>query len=97
MQNIVLTRISACDILCVETCDNARNRGGLQMNTQAVKERMKEKNISAPMMAKELGMDQSTYYRKMQKNGDEFSALDLMVFKRVLEMDDTTAISFLLS
>jgi hypothetical protein len=33
----------------------------------------------------------------MQKNGDEFSALDLMVFKRVLEMDDTTAINFLLS
>ena len=67
------------------------------MNTQAVKDRMKEKKISGPMMAKELGMDQSTYSRKMQKNGDEFSAMDLMVFKRVLEMDDTTAISFLLS
>ena len=33
----------------------------------------------------------------MQNNGDEFSALDLMVFKRVLKMDEKTAISFLLS
>ena len=67
------------------------------MNTQAVKDRMREKNISGPMMAKELGMNPSTYYRKMQDNGGEFSALDLMVFKRVLEMDDKTAIDFLLS
>ena len=67
------------------------------MNTQAVKERMREKNISAPMMAKELGMDQSTYYRKMQKNGDGFSALDLMVFKRVLEMSTQDAVDILLS
>ena len=93
-----MTRIYACDILCSETCDNARSEeANKKMNTQAVKDRMKEKKISVPMMAKELGIDQSTYYRKMQKNGDEFSALDLMVFKRVLEMDDTTAINFLLS
>lgn len=67
------------------------------MNTQEVKKRMKQMKISVPMMAKELGIDPSTYYRKMQKDGEEFSALDLMVFKRVLEMDDQTAISFLLS
>ena len=67
------------------------------MNTQAVKQRMAEKKISVPAMAKELGMDVSTYYRKMQKNGDGFSALDLIDFKRVLEMDEKTAIDFLLS
>ena len=48
-------------------------------------------------MSKELGMDPSTYYRKMQKNGEEFSALDLLVFKRVLKMDEKTALDFLLS
>ena len=67
------------------------------MNTTEVKKRMEDMNISVLMMAKELGMDPSTYYRKMQKNGDEFSAMDLMVFKRVLKMDNKTALDFLLS
>ena len=67
------------------------------MDIHAVQKRMKDMEISVPMMAKELGMDPSTYYRKMQKNGDEFSALDLMVFKRVLQMDNKTALDFLLS
>ena len=67
------------------------------MNTQEVKKRMENMHISVEMMAKELGMNPSTYYRKMQDNGGEFSALDLMVFKRVLKMDDKTAIDFLLS
>ena len=67
------------------------------MDTQRVKERMGNMHITVDMMAQELGMDPSTYYRKMQKNGEEFSALDLLVFKRVLQMDDKTALDFLLS
>jgi len=67
------------------------------MNTQEVKKRMDEMHISVQMMAKELGMNPSTYYRKMQRNGEEFSALDLMVFKRVLQMDSQAALDFLLS
>ena len=67
------------------------------MDTVQVKQRMKDKKITAGKMAKELGMDTSTYYRKMAKNGEEFSALDLLVFKRVLELDEKTALAFLLS
>ena len=67
------------------------------MKTQEVKKRMEDMNISVGMMSQELGMDPSTYYRKMQKNGEEFSALDLLVFKRVLQMDEKTALDFLLS
>ena len=67
------------------------------MDTVKVKERMKDMKITACMMSRELGMDPSTYYRKMQKDGEEFSALDLIVFKRVLEMDEKTALDFLLS
>ena len=67
------------------------------MNTQRVKERMEELNITVLKMSQELGMDPSTYYRKMQKNGEEFSALDLIVFKRVLQLDEKTALDFLLS
>ena len=66
------------------------------MDTVQVKSRMKDMQISAEMMARELGMDKSTYFRKMAKNGEEFSALDLIVFKRVLQMDDKTALAFLL-
>lgn len=67
------------------------------MNTQRVKERMEEMHITVGKMAQELGMDPSTYYRKMQKNGEDFSALDLIVFKRVLELDEKSALDFLLS
>lgn len=67
------------------------------MNTVQVKRRMKDMKITGIRMAKELGMDTSTYYRKMARNGEEFSALDLITFKRVLEMDEKTAIDFLLS
>lgn len=67
------------------------------MKTQEVKKRMEDMNITVGLMAQELGMDPSTYYRKMQKNGEEFSALDLLVFKRVLKMDEKTALDFLLS
>lgn len=67
------------------------------MKTQQVKRRMKDMHITAGMMAQELGMDPSTYYRKMAKEGEEFSALDLSVFKRVLNMDEKTAVDFLLT
>lgn len=67
------------------------------MNMQAVEKRMEDKKISIPEMARQLGMDPSTYYRKRQKNGDGFSALDLMVFRRVLEMNNQEAIDILLS
>jgi len=67
------------------------------VDTQNVKRMMEDKNITVPVLCKELGMDPSTYYRKMQKNGDEFSALDLLVFKRVLGLSDQQALDFLLS
>ena len=67
------------------------------MNTTEVKRRMKDKGITGEAMAKALGMNPATYYRKMQKNGDEFSAVDLNVFKRMLEMNSQEAVDFLLS
>ena len=67
------------------------------MNTAEVKKRMKDKGITGDAMAKALGMNPATYYRKMQKNGDEFSVVDLNVFKRMLEMNSQEAVDFLLS
>lgn len=67
------------------------------MKSIEIRQRMKDMKISPEMMAAELGMDKSTYYRKMQNNGAKFSACDLTVFKRVLKMDEKTALDFLLS
>ena len=67
------------------------------MDMQKVEKRMEDLKISVPMMARELGMDPSTYYRKRQKNGEEFSAMDLMIFKRVLCLNNQEAMDFLLS
>lgn len=67
------------------------------MDTKEVKRRMKEKHITGEAMAKELGMNPATYYRKMQKNGTNFSALDLNVFKRMLDLEDQEAVEILLA
>ena len=67
------------------------------MQAERVQQMMKEKKISVKAMAEALDMDVSTYYRKMQKNGDGFNAVDLLTFKRVLEMNEKTAVDILLS
>lgn len=67
------------------------------MDMQKLEKRMDDMKITIPMMARELGMDPSTYYRKRQKNGEDFSALDLLVFKRVLQMSSQDAQDILLS
>lgn len=67
------------------------------MDMQKVEKRMDDMEITIPMMARELGMDPSTYYRKRKRNGEDFSALDLMVFKRVLCLNKEEALDILLS
>ena len=67
------------------------------MNIQKVEERRKDLGISVPEIAEMLGMDASTYYRKLQKNGEGFSALDLTVFKRELHLSEKEALELLLS
>lgn len=66
------------------------------MKVQEVKDRMKEKKIKPVDMATEMGMDVSTYYRKLRNEGAGFSAIDVSVMKRVLDLDDATAVDILL-
>ena len=66
------------------------------MNIQKVEQRRKDMGITVGRMAEELGMDTSTYYRKLQKDGEGFSALDLTVFKRELHLSEQEALDFLL-
>lgn len=67
------------------------------MNIQKVTERMEQKNITVPMMSNKLGINPSTWYRKIKKDGDGFTALDLLVIKRELELSEQEALDFLLS
>ena len=67
------------------------------MDIQKVEKRRKDMKISVGHMAETLGMDTSTYYRKLQRNGEGFSALDLTVFKRELHLSEKEALDFLLS
>lgn len=67
------------------------------MNVQKIKGRMKEMEITGTQMAEELDMDPSTYYRKMKRNGEEFSVANLYDFKRVLHLTDQEAPDFLLA
>ena len=66
------------------------------MNIQKVTERMEQKNISVPMMSKELGINPSTWYRKIKNNGDGFTVLELQIIKRVCELSEQEALDFLL-
>lgn len=66
------------------------------MNTSKIKGRMTEMNISGREIASQMNIDPSTFYRKMQNNGENFTVGELLVFKRVLNMDKETALDFLL-
>ena len=66
------------------------------MKIEKVEERRKALGISVPHMAEALGMDTSTYYRKLQKNGEGFNAIHLQVFKRELKLSEQQALDFLL-
>ena len=65
------------------------------MDTQNIKKRMSDMGLKPVDMATEMGMGVSTYYRKMKNNS--FTVLDLMVFKRVLRLNEKEALDFLLS
>lgn len=66
------------------------------MNIDKVKGKMTELHITGEQMADELGMDPSTYYRKMKNGGADFTVANLYTFRRVLRMDKSEAADILL-
>lgn len=67
------------------------------MNKVAYEEKRKEKNIPIRVLCKEMGIDESTYYRKMQKNGDTFTAPELNAIVRMFDLAPKEAVDMLLS
>ena len=67
------------------------------MNTNKLKGRMTEMQISAVDLAQQMNISPSTLYRKMKKDGDTFNLGELMAMKKILKMDDKTAVEILLA
>lgn len=47
------------------------------MNVDELKQFMKQNEITPEMLAKAAGMDISTWYRKMQRQGDSFTVKEM--------------------
>lgn len=66
------------------------------MNIQKIKGRMVELSITGCEMARKLEMDPSTFYRKMQNNGENFTVKDLYGMQKALQLTKEQAVDFLL-
>ena len=95
MQNYILTGLGNNDIL-IKGLAKMRERRKT-MNIDRIRGKMTELHITGTEMAAELGMDPSTFYRKIKNNGKDFSVADLYTFSRVLKMDKSEAAEILLS
>ncbi len=67
------------------------------MNVRKVKGRMTEMGISGEMLAKEMNINPSTFYRKMKKEGETFTIGEIRAMKQILEFNDQQAAEILLA
>lgn len=65
------------------------------VNVLKLKGKMVEKNINAEELAKRIGMDRATFYRRLGKSDDfTIKEVDSIVKVLGLTMDETNAIFF---
>lgn len=65
--------------------------GRKSMNTEALKTFMETAGISAKQMANVIGVDVSTWYRKLQTNGDSFTIREMNTMIRRCNMSTVEA------
>lgn len=66
------------------------------MKTQEVRGKMVAKAIEAKEMALKMGMNPSTFYRKMKNGGKDFTVDNLQIMKEMLDLTDEEAINILI-
>lgn len=66
------------------------------MKVCEVKGRMVARGITPEYMAKKMGMNISTYYRKMKAGGNDFSVENIEVFKRELDLNAEESVDLLI-
>lgn len=66
------------------------------MDVTLLRAKMQERRMSVSDLAVHIGIDDSTFYRKLNENGEKFTVAQARAMATVLELspEDTTAIFF---
>ncbi|WP_245156632.1 DUF739 family protein [Clostridium aminobutyricum] len=59
------------------------------VDVKKLKEKIVQSNYTNDSFAKEIGMDQSTLYRKLKANGDTFMVREVYTIIEVLQLDQS--------
>ena len=84
-------------IIKIESRKKSDTRKGVYklVNVLKLKGKMVEKKINAEELAKRIGMDRATFYRRLSKSDDfTIKEVDSIVRELGLTMDETNAIFF---
>ena len=69
----------------------------MPVNTEAIKRKMSAKGITARDMAQALGIDESTYYRRMANHGIKFTVWEAQKIAEILNLSNKEATHIFLS
>jgi hypothetical protein len=67
------------------------------MNVNKLKGKIVENGFTVGSFAESIGMDRSTLYRKMNKNGDTFTIKEVKIICCKLELTDDEALAIFFS
>lgn len=62
------------------------------INTSVLKKKINEKSMSVDQVAKEIGIDRATFYRKMKSGGVKFTVAEVQRIIDVLHLSEEEAI-----
>ena len=63
----------------------------MAINTELLRQRMKEHSIGPDQVSEKMGIDRSTFYRKMNAGGVKFTIAEVQRIIAVLELSDIEA------
>lgn len=68
----------------------------MQTNLNLLRGKMAEQNISKEELAKKIGIDSSTFYRKMKNNGNSFTVGQMHKIVEILKLTHEEAAAIFL-
>lgn len=66
------------------------------MNTDRLRDLITEKGMTIDSVAKEIGMDPSTFYRKLKSHGNNFSIGEMHALQDLLEITTEDCVNIFL-
>lgn len=67
------------------------------MNVKKLKEKISEANLTGEMVSSTIGIDQSTYYRKLNAEGENFTVAQAKKLASLLKLSGKEAAEIFLS